>query len=327
MTRPDYCPISNEPCQSMCTTSCKARKPLTPAQRRTLIDQAGDITDGLNQDDFADEIIKLVEAHHGVATQQAEAPTASNAEPIARIEFRRGEAGRENEMPRVVSCNWLPDGIYEVYLADPTGVQPCCGEYAKCRRPCTPRGRWLALATQPTASNAERETLHVVLDRFEAKERGIPQAHIAAQLVAELRAALATQPTASNAEEREELLRGEVDAITKLNHAQWLALENVRTLAARNRKEEWAQHLLRWCEEAGNASRTLRAALAQVPEQVAQDKIDAERYRLVRRGQHWSVIDGIGNVLRGEQLDKAVDDAIAINAMRRAARTSGEAAK
>lgn len=53
--------------------------------------------------------------------------------------------------------------------------------------------------------------------------------------------------------------QAEIDAITELNHAQWLALENVRTLAARNRKEEWAQHLLRWCTEAGNAARILRS--------------------------------------------------------------------
>ena len=38
---------------------------------------------------------------------------------------------------------------------------------------------------------------------------------------------------------------------------------------------------------------------------------DAARYRLVRRGQHWSVIDGIGNTLRAEELDKQVDAAIA----------------
>lgn len=38
---------------------------------------------------------------------------------------------------------------------------------------------------------------------------------------------------------------------------------------------------------------------------------DAARYRLVRRGQHWSVIDGIGNTLRADELDKQVDAAIA----------------
>lgn len=55
-----------------------------------------------------------------------------------------------------------------------------------------------------------------------------------------------------------------------------------------------------------------------------QDKRDAERYRWLRRGQHWSVVNGIGDNLRAEQLDKAVDDVIAISAMRRAASTSGK---
>ena len=36
---------------------------------------------------------------------------------------------------------------------------------------------------------------------------------------------------------------------------------------------------------------------------------DAARYRLLRRGQHWSVIDGMGNDLRDEALDAAVDAA------------------
>ena len=36
---------------------------------------------------------------------------------------------------------------------------------------------------------------------------------------------------------------------------------------------------------------------------------DAARYRLVRRGQNWSVVDGIGNDLRAEALDAAVDAA------------------
>ncbi len=36
---------------------------------------------------------------------------------------------------------------------------------------------------------------------------------------------------------------------------------------------------------------------------------DAARYQLLRRGQHWSVIDGIGNDLRAEALDAAVDSA------------------
>jgi len=37
---------------------------------------------------------------------------------------------------------------------------------------------------------------------------------------------------------------------------------------------------------------------------------DAERYALLRRGQHWSVVDGIGNTLRAENLDDAIDRAM-----------------
>ncbi len=41
---------------------------------------------------------------------------------------------------------------------------------------------------------------------------------------------------------------------------------------------------------------------------------DAERYRLLRRGQHWSVIDGIGDTLRADVLDAAIDSAMALPA-------------
>ena len=38
---------------------------------------------------------------------------------------------------------------------------------------------------------------------------------------------------------------------------------------------------------------------------------DAERYAVVRRGQHWSVIDGIGDPLTGDRLDAGIDAVIA----------------
>lgn len=34
---------------------------------------------------------------------------------------------------------------------------------------------------------------------------------------------------------------------------------------------------------------------------------DAERYRLLRRGQHWSAINGIGETLRADLLDASID--------------------
>ena len=37
---------------------------------------------------------------------------------------------------------------------------------------------------------------------------------------------------------------------------------------------------------------------------------DADRYKMLRRGQKWGVIDGIGDTLRGDALDAAIDAAI-----------------
>ena len=34
---------------------------------------------------------------------------------------------------------------------------------------------------------------------------------------------------------------------------------------------------------------------------------DADRYRLLRRGQKWSVIDGVGDTLHADELDAAID--------------------
>ena len=42
------------------------------------------------------------------------APEAQQ-EPVAVLEFARNQPGNENEMPRVISCNWLPDGQYKGY--------------------------------------------------------------------------------------------------------------------------------------------------------------------------------------------------------------------
>lgn len=44
-------------------------------------------------------------------------------------------------------------------------------------------------------------------------------------------------------------------------------------------------------------------------EAMDDDKVCAERYRCLRRGQHWSVINGIGDTLRADELDAAIDAA------------------
>ena len=47
-------------------------------------------------------------------------------------------------------------------------------------------------------------------------------------------------------------------------------------------------------------------ARKNLPPEIVRLKIEAAWYRLLRRGQHWSVIDGVGQTLRGEELDAAV---------------------
>lgn len=61
--------------------------------------------------------------------------------------------------------------------------------------------------------------------------------------------------------------------------------------------------------EQGHGGDTLGAL-----DEMAALRKDAERYRKLRRGQHWSVVNGIGDVLRADQLDAAVDAVPAVGA-------------
>ncbi len=147
----------------------------------------------------------------------------------------------------------------------------------------------------------------------------------------------ATQPTASNAGERA-LLNQAAEALDWLlknirRDAPQLsgkamgnadaALADIRAaLASKPPAGEQKPDMRAVCEALGfdptNHHNAAKCPYCRPqPEQVAQDREHAENYRLIRRGQHWSVVDGIGNTLRGEDLDAAVD---AI----RAARARGE---
>ena len=54
---------------------------------------------------------------HAVLAKWGARPVAApvGMQPVARIRYERNTPGRENEMPRVVSCNRMADGIYEVF--------------------------------------------------------------------------------------------------------------------------------------------------------------------------------------------------------------------
>lgn len=60
--------------------------------------------------------------------------------------------------------------------------------------------------------------------------------------------------------------------------------------------------------EDGGASPII-GSITELEAQLTDAKKDAERYQALRRGQKWSVIDGIGDTLRAEGLDEAIDDA------------------
>lgn len=54
-------------------------------------------------------------------------------------------------------------------------------------------------------------------------------------------------------------------------------------------------------------SAIVAAESAQTQKSADRSQLDAARYQLLRRGQHWSVINGIGDVMRGDDLDAAID--------------------
>ena len=64
------------------------------------------------------------------------------------------------------------------------------------------------------------------------------------------------------------------------------------------------------CDSCGKPIYDEEPAVPPAPTFEDQAK-DAERYRLLRRGQHWSVINGIGDTLRADQLDAAIDAELA----------------
>ena len=54
----------------------------------------------------------------------------------------------------------------------------------------------------------------------------------------------------------------------------------------------------------------LRSELAALKAENESLKRDAERYRMLRRGQRWSVVNGIGDYIRADELDAAIDAAM-----------------
>ena len=92
---------------------------------------------------------------------------------------------------------------------------------------------------------------------------------------------------------------------------QWPGEDRINLSTVFDTETEALEYMKNRCDTPG--IRPVRfssnAPTAQLADSVLED---AARYRLLRRGQHWSVIDGIGDdLLRAEALDAAVDAVLA----------------
>ena len=54
----------------------------------------------------------------------------------------------------------------------------------------------------------------------------------------------------------------------------------------------------------------VKAQRDELRQRVEELERDAARYRRLRRGQHWSVVNGIGDILRADELDAVIDAAM-----------------
>lgn len=83
---PDYCPVGGVPCQALCATPCGSRKPLTPQQVKTLLDDSGYGYPDTPHEERAAFItgIRHAESMHGITG-------------ITRIDAALGAVAREGE--------------------------------------------------------------------------------------------------------------------------------------------------------------------------------------------------------------------------------------
>ena len=86
-----------------------------------------DISQSLQESAKSNHHPKTLAAYERVSAALAALRSMPQGEPVATIRYERGTPGKENDMPKVVSCNWLPDGVYSVYATPHTeAVQDDC---------------------------------------------------------------------------------------------------------------------------------------------------------------------------------------------------------
>ena len=119
-----------------------------------------------------------------------------------------------------------------------------------------------------------------------------------------LRASHGQAPTDAKALAEADRRAGEAERLLATCKEDVMRFEQVRS----RMKYQWGAEQRVSFDEVWDEALALKKA-AQAAPQADSVLEDAARYRLLRRGQHWTVVDGTGDYLRAEALDAAVDAA------------------
>ena len=120
------------------------------------------------------------------------------------------------------------------------------------------------------------------------------------------RASHGQAPTDAKALAEADRRAGEAERLLATCKENVMRFEQVRS----RMKYQWGAEQRVSFDEVWDEALALKKAAQAAPQAADSVLEDAARYRLLRRGQHWSVIYGIGDdLLRAEALDAAVDAA------------------
>jgi chromosome segregation ATPase len=75
----------------------------------------------------------------------------------------------------------------------------------------------------------------------------------------------------------------------------------------KSRAEKFCNEIERLREKLDYATAVIEQRNGEIERMCAENEADALRYRLLRRGQHWAVINGIGDELRADDLDAEIN--------------------
>ena len=124
------------------------------------------------------------------------------------------------------------------------------------------------------ALNLHSGSLNDWLDRIEAQQKRID----------DVLALLSEQDYEYNRKTNRLIERHAIQLAASQAHIKVLreVLENCRLLAARHRKEEWATHMLRFCESGGSVANPLRQ-----DDSALRELLKAERERCAKVADEW----------------------------------------